>query len=202
MHKIRVPWLSFVFCTLLCLGYGIQAASQREEVHSGREQSRTEELGICDKCSIYILDLSELGGQPCSLEKNVAVNANNGVVYLPEHGPVDKVSHKFGTHSAPYYLYEVSFSLISYTSNRNRCSWSSGLISRIEARPRSNSLFRTRAITCHTHQKLGCCISRLDQQGLAFQNNKSVCLGIWILELFQCMTGQLCYGSTAQDKNK
>ena len=44
----------------------------------------------------------------CDLDKFV-VDPTTGVVYLAEEdtGIKQKVSHKYGTHSAPWYLYQV-----------------------------------------------------------------------------------------------
>ena len=67
----------------------------------------------CTSCSIYILDLASFAhthGYPvCNLNK-VVVNPTTGVVYLKDKdtGIQTKVSHKFGTHSAPWYLEQVS----------------------------------------------------------------------------------------------
>ena len=67
---------------------------------------------ICSSCSIYILDLSSLASTAdypvCDLDKVVTVNPDNGVVYLEDTKIPRKVSHKFGTHSAPWYLYKAS----------------------------------------------------------------------------------------------
>lgn len=67
--------------------------------------------GLCTSCSIYILDLSTLAednGYPtCELDKIVTVNPDNGVVYLEDTKIPRKVSHKYGTHSAPWYLYKA-----------------------------------------------------------------------------------------------
>lgn len=67
--------------------------------------------GVCSSCSIYILDLSVFAREHdfpvCELDKAVTVNPDNGVVYLEDTKIEKKVSHKFGTHSAPWYLYKV-----------------------------------------------------------------------------------------------
>ena len=67
---------------------------------------------ICSSCSIYILDLSSFANGAdfpvCELDKVVTVNPDNGVVYLEDTKIARKVSHKFGTHSAPWYLYKAS----------------------------------------------------------------------------------------------
>lgn len=66
----------------------------------------------CNSCSIYILDLASFAhthGYPvCDLNK-VVVDPTTGVVYLKEKdtGIQNKTSHKYGTHSAPWYLQEV-----------------------------------------------------------------------------------------------
>lgn len=66
---------------------------------------------MCTSCSIYILDLSvfakDHGFPVCDLDKAVTVNPDNGVVYLEDTDIKRKVSHKFGTHSAPWYMYKV-----------------------------------------------------------------------------------------------
>lgn len=70
----------------------------------------------CNKCSIYILDLASFApthGYPvCDLNK-VVVDPTTGVVYLKEKdtGIKKKVSHKYGTHSAPWYLQKVRICL-------------------------------------------------------------------------------------------
>ena len=67
----------------------------------------------CISCSIYILDLASFAhthGYPvCDLNK-VVVDPTTGVVYLKEKdtGIQNKTSHRFGTHSAPWYLQQVS----------------------------------------------------------------------------------------------
>lgn len=69
--------------------------------------------GVCPSCSIYILDLSVFAhdhGYPvCNLTQAVTVNPDNGVVYLEDTAIPRKVDQKFGTHSAPWYLYKVRF---------------------------------------------------------------------------------------------
>ena len=68
------------------------------------------ELEICSRSSIYILDLSTLaslhGFPKCDLNR-IKADPTNGVVYLGDKGPKEKVDHIFGTHSAPWYLYKV-----------------------------------------------------------------------------------------------
>lgn len=67
----------------------------------------------CSRCAIYILDIASFApteGYPvCDPEKNVVVDPGSGVVYRTEKdtGIRQKASHKYGTHSAPWYLMQV-----------------------------------------------------------------------------------------------
>ena len=90
---------------LLSLLYIISPSSAGSETEDSSEE--------CNSCSIYILDLASFAhthGYPvCDLNK-VVVDPTTGVVYLKEKdtGIHNKTSHKFGTHSAPWYLRQVS----------------------------------------------------------------------------------------------
>ena len=58
------------------------------------------------------MDLAEFADEKCDPD-DLLVNPKNGVVYLESESPgkygEQMVSHKYGTHSAPWYLYQVNF---------------------------------------------------------------------------------------------
>ncbi len=90
--------------TLLCC---ISSTTARSEADDSSEE--------CNSCSIYILDLASFAhthGYPICDLNNVVVDPTTGVVYLKEKdtGIHNKTSHKYGTHSAPWYLHQVHLS--------------------------------------------------------------------------------------------
>lgn len=99
-HRLVLLWI---------LGAGLSFA--QFEIDANIDQPY-ELLSECSSCAIYILDLASFAhthGYPvCDLNK-VVVDPTTGVVYLREKdtGIAQKVSHKYGTHSAPWYLYQV-----------------------------------------------------------------------------------------------
>lgn len=125
-RRIDMSWLQIRSFTLLTLLYLYAASADDPEPSEGKAE--------CSECSIYILDLASFAATHdypiCDLNK-VVVNPTTGVVYLRERdtGIQDKASHEFGTHSAPWYLKNVSPPrVIGYLHEMQHFRWTSCML--------------------------------------------------------------------------
>lgn len=85
---------SYGLLLLLCILHTLQLPPTYGQV----------ELPACKNKKIYILDLNDFAGDNplCHVDDIAVVNPGNGIVYTPDARLGERVSHKHGTHSAPW----------------------------------------------------------------------------------------------------